>query len=341
MDAGSDYRITTPEALRQRMGHAGKVTPVKLLRELDDPAIDFIRRSPFLVLSTADARGHQEASPKGDDPGFVIVEDRKTLLIPDRKGNKLLFGLLNILANPQVGLLFIVPPNTETLRVNGTAELTVDPQLLERLAARGKPAEIVIRLTVQQCFFHCAKAFIRSRLWEHQSLARPDAALLRQISGGEDGRGCRGGARDRRGDRAGLPNEPLSAGPGEPARQIADIALDRPARLRRPCQRRTRRLVDEARGPHGGVPIVVGEMVEGGLGDRRSPRGRRLEGDGNVEGRAAHLAAAGGDDPCRRILFRLAHRAFMGMAGKIAQECRRARRDRAAPDAAPRSGRIS
>jgi PPOX class probable FMN-dependent enzyme len=168
MDAGSDYCITTPEALRRRMGHAGKVTPVKV-RELDDPAIDFIRRSPFLVLSTADARGHQEASPKGDDPGFVIVEDRKTLLIPDRKGNKLLFGLLNILANPQVGLLFIVPPNTETLRVNGTAELTVDPALLERLAARGKPAEIVIRLAVQQCFFHCAKAFIRSRLWEHQA----------------------------------------------------------------------------------------------------------------------------------------------------------------------------
>ena len=88
--------------------------------------MDCIRRSPFLVLSTADARGHQEASPKGDHPGFVIVEDRKTLLIPDRKGNELLFGLQNILANPQVGLLFIVPPNTETLRVNGTAELTVD-----------------------------------------------------------------------------------------------------------------------------------------------------------------------------------------------------------------------
>jgi PPOX class probable FMN-dependent enzyme len=169
MDAGPDYRITTPEALRQRMGHAGKVTPVKLLRELDDPAVDFIRRSPFLVLSTADATGHQEASPKGDDPGFVLVEDRNTLLIPDRKGNKLFFGLQNILANPQVGLLFIVPPNTETLRVNGTAELTVDPTLLQRLAARGKPAEIVIRLTIQQCFFHCAKAFIRSRLWEHET----------------------------------------------------------------------------------------------------------------------------------------------------------------------------
>ena len=169
MDAGPDHRITSVAALRERMGSAGAVTPLKLLTELDDPAIDFIRRAPFLVLATADAAGNQQASPKGDDPGFVLVEDRKTLLIPDRSGNNLLFGLENILANPHVGLLFIVPPNTETLRVSGKAELSADPALLERLAARGKPAKVVIRLTVTQCFFHCAKAFIRSRLWQHES----------------------------------------------------------------------------------------------------------------------------------------------------------------------------
>ena len=169
MDAGSDHRITTVAALRERMGSAGAVTPLKLLTELDDAAIDFIRRAPFVVLATADAAGNQQASPKGDDPGFVLVEDRKTLLIPDRSGNNLLFGLENILANPHVGLLFIVPPNTETLRVGGKAELSADPALLERLGARGKPAKVVICLTVTQCFFHCAKAFIRSRLWQHES----------------------------------------------------------------------------------------------------------------------------------------------------------------------------
>jgi len=169
MDAGSDHRITSVEALRERMGSAGAVTPLKLLTELDDAAIDFIRRAPFLVLATTDAAGNQQASPKGDDPGFVLVEDRKTLLIPDRSGNNLLFGLENILANPHIGLLFIMPPNTETLRVSGKAELSADPALLERLAARGKPAKVVIRLTVTQCFFHCAKAFIRSRLWQHDA----------------------------------------------------------------------------------------------------------------------------------------------------------------------------
>ena len=169
MDAGSDHRITTVAALRERMGSAGEVTPLKLLTELDDAAIDFIRRAPFLVLATADAAGNQQASPKGDDPGFVLVEDRKTLLIPDRSGNNLLFGLENILANPHVGLLFIMPPNTETLRVGGKAELSADPALLERLGARGKPAKVVICLTVTQCFFHCAKAFMRSRLWQHES----------------------------------------------------------------------------------------------------------------------------------------------------------------------------
>jgi uncharacterized protein len=169
MDSGSDHRITAVAALRQRMGSAGPATPLKLLTELDDPAIDFIRRAPFLVLSTADAAGDQQVSPKGDEPGFVVVEDRRTLLIPDRAGNNLLFGLENILANPHVGLLFIIPPNTETFRVNGTAELSVDPALLQRLAARGKPAEIAIRLTVRQCFFHCAKAFLRSRLWQHET----------------------------------------------------------------------------------------------------------------------------------------------------------------------------
>ncbi len=169
MESPGDYRITTVEQLRAIFGHPAPMTPRKLLGALDDTAVEFIARSPFLVLGTADAAGNQDVSPKGDAPGFVAVEDRNTLLIPDRRGNKLLFTFQNILANPRVAMIFMVPGTEETLRVNGTAELSADPALLERLAARGAPAQLVIRVSVRECFFHCAKAFLRSQLWEPAS----------------------------------------------------------------------------------------------------------------------------------------------------------------------------
>ncbi len=121
------------------------------------------------MLSTCDAEGRLDASPKGDAPGFVVVEDEHTLVIPDRPGNKLVYGHLNSLANARVGLLFLVPGTPETLRVNGTAELTNDPELLERMAARGKPAVLAIRVHVEECFFHCPKAFLRSGLWSAET----------------------------------------------------------------------------------------------------------------------------------------------------------------------------
>lgn len=169
MENPGDHRITSVDQLRAIFGQPSPMTPRKLLRALDETAIEFIGRAPFLVLATADADGNQDASPKGDGPGFVAVEDEHTLLIPDRRGNKLLFGLQNILANPHVGIIFMLPGTDETLRVNGTAELTADPALLERLAARGTPAQLVIRVTVRECFFHCAKALIRSQLWNSET----------------------------------------------------------------------------------------------------------------------------------------------------------------------------
>lgn len=169
MEDGGDYHITTVAELRAIFGDPGPIVPKKLLGALDEMALEFIRRSPFLVLSTADAKGNQDASPKGDGPGFVLVENPGSLVIPDRKGNKLIFTLQNILANPHVGMIFLVPGTNETLRVNGTAELSVEPALLERLSARGAPAQIAIRVTVRECFFHCAKAFIRSQLWRPES----------------------------------------------------------------------------------------------------------------------------------------------------------------------------
>jgi len=159
---GDAHRIETRERLRERMGHPSEFTAGKVDDFVNDFARDFIAASPFLVLSTADAEGRQDASPKGDAPGFVAVEDEKTVVIPDRKGNKLLYGLENILENPHVGLLFLVPGTEETLRINGRAELTEDPALLARLAARGQDALLAVRVTVDECFFHCAKAFRRS-----------------------------------------------------------------------------------------------------------------------------------------------------------------------------------
>jgi uncharacterized protein len=171
METRNDNSITTVEQLRAIIGEPHPMVKLKVLKELDENAIDFIQRSPFLVLSTADRNGNQDASPKGDHPGFVAIEDEHTLLIPERKGNKLAFGYLNILENPRVGMVFMIPGTGETLRVNGAAELTSDPAICERLTARGLPAMLAIRVHVHECFFHCAKAFIRSQLWKPESWA--------------------------------------------------------------------------------------------------------------------------------------------------------------------------
>jgi uncharacterized protein len=142
------------------------------------------------VLATAGPDGQLEVSPKGDQPGFVVVEDERTLLVPDRKGNKLLFGLQNVLANPQVSLIFLVPATDETLRLSGRAELYRDPALLARLSTRGQPALVAMRVRIERCFFHCARAFLRARLWDPASWPEPQRVsfgrqLAPKLGGGE------------------------------------------------------------------------------------------------------------------------------------------------------------
>src|SRR6204780_1809824 len=186
-----DHRIETVAQLQALLGEPSPMTPKKLFSALDEAAMDFIRRSPFLILATPDAEGTQDASPKGDGPGFVAVEDKHTLLIPERKGNRLMFSLRNILANPNVGIIFLVPGTDETFRVNGTAELTADPELLVRLSARGAPALLAIRVNVRECFFHCAKAFIRSQLWKPETWVERHKIsfgkiLSAKVGGGEE-----------------------------------------------------------------------------------------------------------------------------------------------------------
>jgi uncharacterized protein len=162
-------RIENADALRKLIGSPGEMVPHKIHRELNARAIGFIGRSPMLMLSTADAGGHATVSPKGDPAGFVHVEDSRTLLIPERKGNKLIFSLTNILANPGVGLVFLVPGTCETLRVQGEAELLDDVELCAKVPARGSKALLVIRVRVTECYFHCAKAFLRSELWKPET----------------------------------------------------------------------------------------------------------------------------------------------------------------------------
>lgn len=163
------FLILTPATLREVVGAGNPSTALKVMQELDEFAVGFLARVPFLVLSTADANGNLDASPKGDAAGFVHVEDERTLLIPDRPGNRLTFGHLNILENPKVGMICMIPGTSETLRINGTAELTRDPAVLARLAARGRPAVLAIRVRIEECFFHCAKAFLRSQLWKPET----------------------------------------------------------------------------------------------------------------------------------------------------------------------------
>lgn len=183
----NEHRITSIQELRARLGEPRALTIKKVLPRLDAGARDFIAASPFLVLATADAAGLPRLSPKGDAPGFVAVEGDATLLIPDRKGNKLLFGLENILANPAVAVLFLVPGTDETLRVEGRAELRTDPEVLERLTARRRPALLAVRVTVERAFFHCAKAFRRACLWQPETWPEASSVSFGQIIAGQVG----------------------------------------------------------------------------------------------------------------------------------------------------------
>ena len=187
MTAVDAHRISTVAELRAIIGTPSDLVPHKLWTALDETCVDFIQRSPFLLLATSDAEGNMDVSPKGDGPGFVAIEDETTLLIPDRSGNKLIFSLQNILADPHVGLIFLIPGTGETVRVNGTAELTTDPAILERLSARGKPAVVAIRVSIKEVFYHCAKAFLRAQLWKSDTWPEKKKISFGKILAGKMG----------------------------------------------------------------------------------------------------------------------------------------------------------
>jgi len=164
--------IEDVKQLRESYGAPSERALKKQLSRLDKHCRDFIARSPFLVIASADPTGRCDASPKGDAPGFVQVIDDTTLLIPDRLGNNRIDTLANLLARPGIGLIFFVPGINETLRVNGPACITTDPALLEPLAVNGKVPGSAILVTAEEIYFHCGKALIRSDLWNPDKRVR-------------------------------------------------------------------------------------------------------------------------------------------------------------------------
>jgi len=169
----------------------GAPNPRSLLKEIDHLNEDyraFVEASPFIVLSSVGAEG-TDASPKGDAPGFVHILNERTLAIPDRPGNNRIDNLRNIVEDGRVSVLFIVPGVGETLRVNGTATVTTDPELIASFAVQDKLPRSVILVHVQTVYFHCSKALVRSKLWERGAEeakpALPTAGkILQHISGG-------------------------------------------------------------------------------------------------------------------------------------------------------------
>lgn len=163
--ACTDAVLATPAAVRGHYGGVRALAAAKCLDRLDAWARRFIALSPFCVIASADARGWCDATPRGDAPGFVHVLDDATLAIPDRRGNNRVDTLRNIAANPRLGLLFLVPGVRESLRVNGRARISTEPALLAAMPAQGKLPSSALVVAVEEVFFHCGKALIRSDLW--------------------------------------------------------------------------------------------------------------------------------------------------------------------------------
>ncbi len=159
-------RISTVEQLRTHYGEAHERAVLKETARLHRHHIRFIELSPFLAISSTGADGRGDVSPRGEKPGFVHVIDDVTLAIPDRPGNNRLDTLTNIVTNPNVGLLFMLPGVNEILRVNGEAELRDDHDLRRRFEVQGKQPTLVIQVHVKQAYLHCAKALMRSALWD-------------------------------------------------------------------------------------------------------------------------------------------------------------------------------
>ena len=181
-------KISNQDDLRRLYKVAKSRSLDKQLDHIDTHDRRFIELSPFVIIASSDAQGRNDASPRGEAPGFVHVIDAHTLAIPDRLGNNRLDSMENILENPEIGLIFLIPGVNETLRINGTAEIHDDDDLSARFEVNGKRPATVIIVDVRETFLHCAKALMRSRLWQDDAIHtdRPIPSMgemLREQSG--------------------------------------------------------------------------------------------------------------------------------------------------------------
>jgi PPOX class probable FMN-dependent enzyme len=168
--------IDSQDALRAIIGEATELTRRKVIERIDEHARNLIAHSPFVLLATSAPDGSCDVSPRGDPAGSVLVLDEKTLVLADRPGNKLIDSFRNIVDNPHAGLLFLVPGMNETLRVNGRATLVSDAPFFDSLVVKGKRPRLAVVVEVEELYMHCAKAFLRSSLWDPSTW--PDRSAL-------------------------------------------------------------------------------------------------------------------------------------------------------------------
>jgi uncharacterized protein len=183
-------QLRSEEELRAIIGFPLPVVCTKIVARLNHTTRPFVERSPFVLLATAAADGTCDVSPRGDPPGFVRILDDTTLLIPDRPGNRLADALRNIVSNPNVGLLFVIPGVTETFRVNGRAFITDDRELLAGSTVEERIPKLGVVVQIAEAFTQCSKAFLRSDVWnpdtfqERSSFA--SAGEIMRAANGED-----------------------------------------------------------------------------------------------------------------------------------------------------------
>lgn len=167
--------INSEDELREIMGYPSEIVTRKTINYVDEHCKSFIEKSPFITIATSDLNGNFDVSPKGDPAGFVKILNDKVLAIPDRPGNRKADTLSNIIQNPNIGLIFLIPGIKETLRINGTAKIVTDEKVLELLSCQGKKPSLAIIVTVKEAFMHCAKCIIRSNLWMNNNETQEQA----------------------------------------------------------------------------------------------------------------------------------------------------------------------
>jgi uncharacterized protein len=175
--------VTTVDELRDIVGHPNKYVANKVGRRLSAVQQDWLAHSPLGFVATTDAQGRVDVSPKGDPPGFVHVIDDTTIAIPERPGNKRVDGYLNVLERPHVGTLFLIPGRGDTLRINGTARILADADYFDAMTVQDKRPILALEIDVEEVFFHCAKAILRSDAWDPSKwnpTAVPSVAQLAQ-----------------------------------------------------------------------------------------------------------------------------------------------------------------